>query len=70
MPISTSRRVTLRSSREPRGPSMPYQLPCIAARIVGCGSTAGVHSTVWILAMTAELTRRAHLYSSSSPSPG
>jgi hypothetical protein len=28
-------------------------------RVIGCAMIAGVHSTVWILAMSAALTRRA-----------
>ena len=40
-------------------PRRPHQLPRIATWIVGWATIAGVHSTVWILAMSAAFTRRA-----------
>ena len=38
-------------------PSAPYQFAFIPICSAGCRSTHGVHSTVWILAMSAETMR-------------
>ena len=51
-------------------PARPYQLACNPATAVGWAVTAGVHSTVWILASSAELTSRAFWKSCSSSSSG
>ena len=40
-------------------PTRPHQLELRATLMVGWARMAGVHSTVWILAMRAVLTRRA-----------
>jgi hypothetical protein len=50
--------------------SSPYQLPLIPSLRMRFGSTAGVHSTVWIFAITAALTRRAFWNRSSSAIAG
>jgi hypothetical protein len=42
----------------------------IASSVVGWAITAGVHSTVWILATSAALTSLARSNSSSSPKDG
>ena len=55
MPPSTS--FELRLPR--RLPRIPYQFARIAYRVVGCAMIAGVHSTVWIFAISAALIRRA-----------
>ena len=43
---------------------------CSAVLMTGCGRIAGVHSTVWILAISAALTRRACWNSRSSSQVG
>ena len=60
LPLSRPNRLWTRS------PSSPNQLARIPATVVGLLITAGVHSTVWILASSAESTRRARWNSSSS----
>jgi hypothetical protein len=40
-------------------PTIPHQLAFIPILRAGCARIAGVHSTVWILAMRAQLTIRA-----------
>jgi hypothetical protein len=42
---------------------MPDQLPFIASSMIGWGRIAGVHSTLWILASTAELMSLALAWS-------
>ena len=54
-----SAREKRRSARAPRGPNRPYQFARMAAATVGWGTSAGVHSTVWIFAITAAVIRRA-----------
>jgi hypothetical protein len=46
--------------------SAPYQFACIAAFSAGVARMPGVHSTVWIFAISALLTSRARRNSSSS----
>ena len=57
----------LRIFRRPKGFRLvsmrPHQFVHSAGVTVSFGSTAGVHSTVWILAMTAELISLAVLNS-------
>ena len=48
----------------------PYQLRVHAVEQASLGRIAGVHSTVWILAMTAALTSRAVWKSASSSQSG
>ena len=48
----------------------PYQLAFAPRSTIRLGKTAGTHSIVWILAMTAALIRRATLYSRSSSQSG
>ena len=50
--------------------SSPYQLALRPASRPGLGRMAGVHSTLWILAMTAALIRRATLNSRLSSHVG
>jgi hypothetical protein len=59
MPLSTSPRPMRPNRRVTRSPTTPHQLAFIASFVVGCAMIAGVHSTVWILARSAELTSRA-----------
>jgi hypothetical protein len=49
---------------------MPYQLAFIAVFRTGVARMPGVHSTVWILAISAEFTSRAVRKSFSSSHPG
>jgi hypothetical protein len=49
---------------------MPYQLALRPIASRSFGNTAGVHSTEWIFAMTAALTRRATLNRRSSSQSG
>ena len=55
MPPSTSLRERLPS----RLPRIPYQFARIAYCVVGWAMIPGVHSTVWIFAISAAFTRRA-----------
>ncbi len=70
MPLSTSLLLSRPSSLWRRSPSRPYQLACMAATVVGWLMTAGVHSTVWILAISAAVISRARWKSSSSDQAG
>jgi hypothetical protein len=47
-------------------PARPHQLTIMAFSLVGWAMIAGVHSTVWIFAMSAALMSRARWYSWSS----
>jgi hypothetical protein len=49
---------------------MPHQFARIAYFVVGCAMIAGVHSTVWIFAISAAVTRRALSKSRSSDQSG
>ena len=70
MPPSSPSARGRRSHRGQRGPSRPDQFACIAAWTVGWARMAGVHSTVWILAITAAFTSRAVWNRRSSSQPG
>ena len=59
MPERTSRSPKRPKRRRTPLPSSPYQVARIAFSVVGWPMIAGVHSTVWILAISAELIRRA-----------
>ena len=49
-----------RRAPEARRPAQqPHQVALIALTVVGWPMIAGVHSTVWILAISAELISRA-----------
>ena len=62
MPPRTSFELRLPS----RLPRIPYQFARIPNFVVGCAMIAGVHSTVWIFAISAAVIRRAFAKSSSS----
>ena len=49
---------------------MPYQFARMPNFVVGCAMIAGVHSTVWIFAISAAVIRRALANSSSSVQSG
>ena len=53
-----------------RSPAIPYQLARMPISVVGCAITAGVHSTVWIFAISAAMIRRAWPKSCSSSQAG
>jgi hypothetical protein len=53
-----------------RSPATPNQLARSAYTVVGWLMTAGVHSAVWILAISAATTSRARWNSSSSSQCG
>lgn len=57
MPLITSLEPSLPNRDVMRRPT--HQFADIASRVVGCAMIAGVHSTVWIFAMSAALTSRA-----------
>ena len=59
MPLSTSLGPTRPKRRLNPSPRMPHQFARMPQAVVGWAMIAGVHSTVWIFAMSAELTRRA-----------
>ena len=59
MPPSTSPLPMRPRMRWRRSPNRPHQLASMASRSAGCARIAGVHSTVWILAIRAALTTRA-----------
>ena len=66
MPPSTSFVLRLPS----RLPRIPYQFARMPNCVVGWAMIAGVHSTVWIFAISAALIRRAFSKSSSSVQSG
>src|SRR5213596_2224356 len=70
MPRITSLVVSLPSRLSSRSPSSPHQFVRSASTVVGCARIAGVQSTVWIFAISAELTSRALSYRSWSSSSG
>lgn len=66
MPLTTSLSLIRPKRLWTRSPATPHQLARSALTVVGWLITAGVHSTVWILARSAALTSRARWKSSSS----
>ena len=66
MPLISSLLPTRPTSRCSRSPSSPHQLARMPIFSAGWAMIAGVHSTVWILAISAELTSWAVPKSSSS----
>ena len=70
MPLTTSLPLIRPKSLWTRSPASPNQLARSASLVVGWLMMAGVHSTVWILASSAEFTSRARWNSSSSLQPG
>jgi hypothetical protein len=70
MPLTTSSEPSRPNASVMRAPARPDQFAFMAIRVVGWLITAGVHSTVWILAITATLIRRARWKSSSSDHDG
>jgi hypothetical protein len=59
MPLITSFGL-IRPNREVTpSPTSPHQLAFMASLVVGWAMMAGVHSTVWIFAMSAALISRA-----------
>ena len=67
MPDSTSPSPNRPYARAKCSPSRPHQLPRMASRPSGEFISAGVHSVVWIFAISAALTSRA-FWKSHSPS--
>ena len=61
MPLSRSLCRADRSAGPPARPSKPYQFTRMARFVVGCAMIAGVHSTVWIFAISAAMIRRARV---------
>jgi hypothetical protein len=59
MPLITSFPLMRPNLRLIPSPAIPHQFALIARRVVGCAMIAGVHSTVWIFAISAEFTSRA-----------
>ena len=59
MPPSTSLPALRASLPAVPLPARPHQFAFMASLVVGWAMIAGVHSTVWILAMSAALTSRA-----------
>ena len=70
MPLITSLPLIRPKARAIRSPATPNQLARSANTVVGWLITAGVHSTVWIFASSAAITRRARWKSSSSSQCG
>ena len=68
MPLSTS--FAELPSLPSRSPRSPYQFARMPNFVVGWAMIAGVHSTVWILAISAALIRRALSNSCSSVQSG
>lgn len=59
MPLMTSLLPIRPNTRFTRSPARPHQFARMANFVVGWLMTAGVHSTVWILAISATLISRA-----------
>ena len=70
MPLITSLLLIRPNRLWTRSPARPHQLVRRASTVVGWLMTAGVHSTVWILAIRAALTSRARSNRSSSVKAG
>ena len=70
MPLDHLAALIRPNRRFTRSPASPHQFARMAIFVVGWAMIAGVHSTVWILASSAALIRRAWSKSSSSDQSG
>ena len=70
MPLTTSLPVSRPKTRLRCSPCRPNQFARKASVVVGWLITAGVHSTVWIFAISAATMSRARWKISSSPQCG